>query len=175
MDKPSGWQPSAQDLDNPSAREYQIQPGPPFADQSPVARVYYLKNTTSRQGLQEMLTTLRLVGDFAIAFECDQPQMMALRGTATKMDLGEWMLRKLDAPFASPNTFKLPNMPDGTDDVVQVFYLEPTTTPQVLNALTRKIRAANIGKVFQFTSPPAIVARGSSAILADTQQIIDSR
>src|SRR6266849_1515752 len=56
MDKPANWQPSEQEAWNPSTREYRLSAG-----RVPVVRVYYLINTTSTLGLQEIITVLRTV------------------------------------------------------------------------------------------------------------------
>src|SRR5665213_3159321 len=55
MDRPAGWQPSEQELLNPSTREYRLPPSEP----APVIRVYYLPQTVSQRDMQETLTVLR--------------------------------------------------------------------------------------------------------------------
>jgi hypothetical protein len=52
LDRPMGWEPSQQERENPSTREYQGQ-----------IRIYFLANTPTPQGMQETLTILRTVLD----------------------------------------------------------------------------------------------------------------
>ena len=176
MDKPAGWQPTMQESDNPSSREYHLKDGGYYSidDKTPVARVYYLKNTTTPGGVQEILTTLRVVGNIFEVFSYDGLRMLAFRGTATGVDLEEWMIRKLDVTAASEgnpdeNVFKL-----SAEDLVRVFYLDPATSVKDLFDITMKIRTTPKVKVFQKTSPPTITVRGNSALLAQAAQIIET-
>jgi hypothetical protein len=176
MDKPVGWQPTLQESDNPSSREYhQKTGGYSIDDKTPVTRVYYLKNTTTPLGVQEILTTLRVVGNIPEVFACDGPGMMAFRGTATGVDLEEWMIRKLDVPAggrenSADNVFKL-----SSEDIVRVFYLDPATSPKGISDLARNIReTTKTRNIFWKTSPPTITVRGNSALLAQAQQIIET-
>lgn len=187
MDKPAGWQPTMQESENPSSREYHLQKGSyPIDDRTPVARVYYLRNTPAPSSI-EILTTVRAVGEIGEVAEYDGLQMIAFRGSATAVDLGEWMIRKLDVPaggeaFARQNestdgnVFKLPGtQPDGTEDIVRVFYLDPAIGMQAFIDITGKIRATTKKpKVFWTTSPPTITVRGNSALLAQARQIIEA-
>ena len=188
MDKPAGWQSSTQEAADPSSREYHSQKGGyPIEDRSPVARIYYLTNTTSKLGMQEILTVARAVGEIQQMAECDSPRLIVFRGTATIVDLGEWITRKLDVPagggaFAlqnqnpGANLLKLPGTSDGTEDIVRVLYLDPAMSQKGIGDLSRKIRATlAIRTIFWKTSPPAIVVRGSSALLAQAQQIVNSQ
>jgi hypothetical protein len=176
MDKPAGWQPTTQESDNPSSREYHLKTGGySIDDRTPVARVYYLKNTTTPQGVQEILTMLRVLGHVQEVFACDGPRMMAFRGTATGVDLAEWMIRKLDVTAgrqenSDGNVFKL-----STEDIVRVFYLDPATSPKGIGDLGNNIRATTKTRnIFLKTSPPTIMVRGNSALLAQARQIIEN-
>lgn len=157
MDKPAGWQPTTGESETVALREYHLPKGAfpdPRAEWGPVARIYYLTNTTSRQqGIQEILTVLRAVGEIQKVFNCSAPRIIAFRGPATDVDLGEWLLRKLDVPaggeaFAhqkensDDNTLKLPGTRTGSEDIVRVFHLSHAATPKEMNALFAKIQAA---------------------------------
>jgi hypothetical protein len=156
-------------------------------DRHPVARVYYLTNATTPLGIQEILSGLRAVGDIQQVYNCDEARLIAFRGTAAEVDLGEWIMRKLDLPdggaaFArqkenpDADMLKLPGTPAGHEDLVRVFYLEPTLTQKEIYQVLAKIQTAtNTRSTFQKSSPPAIVFRGTSVQLAQAQQIVDSR
>lgn len=189
MDKPAGWQATAGESESVALREYHLPKGPfpdPRAEWGPVARICYLTNTTAPQGMQETLTVLRAVGEIQKVFNCTAPHIIAFRGTATDVDLGEWLLRKLDVSAgdgtfarqkgnADADMLKLPGTPAGIEDIVRVFYLSHAATRKEMNALFAKIQAATeTRRSFWKTSPPTIVVRGTSAQLAQAQQIIDS-
>lgn len=184
-DKPAGWQPAAQDSGSAADREYQLQPGGDrIEDREPITRIYYLQNSSPRDAL-EIQTVIRVVGEIRRLTGCDPLHMIVLRGTAAEVDLGDWMIQKLDLPASAnasvlqsgnpeANTFKLPARPDGVEDSVRVFYLDPKTSAADIHNLTGKIRqTTNTLSVFSKTSPPTIVVRGSSVPLAQTQQILD--
>jgi hypothetical protein len=187
IDKPAGWQPTAQESDNVSAREYLSSPGGsiPPDDRIPVTRIYYL-NSTTQLAKQEILTAERLVGGIQFAFVLDNPRILVFRHNAATVALAEWMVQKLDVPadglaYAAQSQnpqagiFKLPDTPDGHEDIVRIFYLDPSTSPKALFAMTKSIREKdNTARVFQKTSPPAIAVRGNSALLAQAQQIVNS-
>jgi hypothetical protein len=175
MDKPAGWQPTAQEYENVAAREYQLQPGgSPVDDRAPAARIYYLPNNATSRDVQEVLTNLRTVIDIQKVFSITQPKMLAIRGTAASLDRAEWLIQKLDAPVGSQNpadnTF-------GTEpDLVQVFYLPPSTSLKTMQDLVTKLRTtAKIQKVFDKTTPPTITVRGDTALLAQAQQIVNPK
>src|SRR5713101_1577815 len=96
MDKPSNWQPSEQEVWNPSTREYRLSAG-----RVPVARVYYLINTTSTLGLQEIITVLRTVADIQEIFSYTPARVLAFRGSADEVELSDWLIRKLDLPVTA--------------------------------------------------------------------------
>ncbi|MGD1073228.1 MAG: hypothetical protein ABSB15_24205 [Bryobacteraceae bacterium] len=188
MDKPAGWQPPTQESADHSSREYHLPKASfPFMDRNPVARVYYLTNTTTPLGVEEILQGLRVVGDIQQVYKCDEARLIAFRGTAANVDVGEWIIRKLDVPtggeaFArqkeNPDAgiLKLPNDPAGHEDIVRVFYLEPALTQKEIYRVLAKIRTAtNTRSIFQMSSPPAIVFRGTSAQLAQARQMIDAQ
>jgi hypothetical protein len=98
MDKPVGWRPSLQEATNLSALSYHI-PGDYLGDKWRAhVRVYYLTNPANTLDLLEMLTIVRVVGKVLNAVECEGPPMMILSGTQAEVNLGEWIVRKLDVP-----------------------------------------------------------------------------
>jgi hypothetical protein len=187
MDRPAGWRPSDQEIWNPATREYRAP-----ASRDPVARVYYLTNTTSSQGLQEIITLLRTVADIQKIFSYTPARVVVFRGPAGDVDLAEWLIHKLDLPASAKapvgakgadalrqesaaNLYRLPApQRDGSEDLVRVFYLSPTMSPRgIQEMITAMRKSAGIQKVFSHTAPPAIAARGNPAQLAQAQRIIE--
>jgi|SRR5579859_711528 len=185
MDKPAGWQPSNQEVWNPATREYRV-----AADRNPVARVYYLANTTSARDLQEIITVLRSVANIQKIFSYTPATVVVYRGSVEEVELGEWLIRKLDLPVTahasaqgvealqqeSPvDVFRL-SAPqrDGSEDLVRVFYLNPTVSAQVINEMTSAMhKRGGIMRVFSHTAPPAIAVRGNPTELARAKRIIE--
>lgn len=180
IDKPLGWQPSAAESDNPSAREYRLPDG-----RNPVARVYYLKNTMPGLHLTEEITILRTVAEVQKVFQNSERHVIAFCGTQTVVDLAERMLRRLDLPAGvnttsqtlEESTFQIPEpRRDGMKEFVRIYYLQANTDPKDIAAVTRTIRIdAKIQRMFWQTTPPAIVVRGSLAELAQAQQMLEAR
>ena len=108
--------------------------------------------------------------------------MIVVQGSATSVDLPEWLIQKLDVPakggaFTRQNDTSL-NRHDasyGAGGAVQVFYLDPAISRQRNLDLWSKIQATISKRSFLMTSPPTITVRGTPADLAQAQQIIDSR
>src|SRR5580698_5644571 len=97
------------------------------------------------RALQEILTILRTVADVQKLFFRSEPKMIAYRADHSYANLIEWLLPKLDRPTGDlshrSDTFKLPTPArDGSDDVVQVFYLKPPVSVDEFNSLMTALR-----------------------------------
>jgi hypothetical protein len=173
VDKPADWRPSDSEYGNPTAREYKV---PGASDE--LARVFYLRGTATPQGVQEILTILRTVADVQKLFSRSEPKMIAYRADPSQANLIEWLLPKLDNPSGdlthSSDTFKVPAPArDGSDDILQVFYLKPPVSRAEFNRLLMALRTSvYIQKTFGTLSPPVLVVRGSSAQISESEQLI---
>jgi len=185
MDRSASWQPSNQEMWNPAMREYRAPAG-----REPVARVYYLTNTTSPRGLQEIITVLRTVADIQKIFSYTPARVLAYRGSADEVELADWLIRKLDLPVtaharaqgvealrqeSSADLYRLPApQRDGSEDLVRVFYLSPTVSlPGINEMITAMRKRGGIMKVFCYTAPLALAVRGNLAQLAQAERIIE--
>ncbi len=157
----------------PSSNEYVMQPDLPIDNRELVTRVHYLQRA-DRLSYQEILTISRTVGEIRLVFGVSQPPMIAFRGSASQAELGDWLATNLDVPAGTGyNTFTLPPHADGTEDIVRIFFLNPGMNLHAILDLREKIRAAtNAKRIFNKTSPPAIVIRGTSSVLSQAQQMI---
>jgi hypothetical protein len=173
IDKPAGWRPSDSEYGNPTAREYKLQSGP-----DEVAGVFYLRDTATPRAVQEILTVLRTVADVQKLFFRSEPKMIAYRADPSNANLVEWLLPKLDIPSGdlshTSNRFKLPTPArDGSDDILQIFYLKPPVAVDQFNGLMNALRTkVYIQKTFGTTSPPVLVVRGSPVQLSESEQLI---
>jgi hypothetical protein len=188
MDKPAGWKPTADEAGNLSARQYVLQPGGDrLEDRWPITRIHYL-NTSNALDVVEIVTVTRVVAEIQRVFQFDAAGMIVFRDTATRADLGDWLIGKLDVPADGKALAEQQNNPQAeiftiangsggsADDLLRVFYLDPVLKPADIQARTKSIReTTKTLRVFQKTSPPTIVVRGSSTLLAQAQQIIEGR
>lgn len=152
--------------------EYVMQPDLPADNRDAVTRVHYLKNS-DRLNYQEILTIARTVGEIPLTSGGSQPPLIAFRGTEWQAELGDWPATNLDVPTGTGyNSFSLPGS-DGTEEIVRIFFLNPGMNLHAILDLREKIRAAtNAKRIFNKTSPPAIVIRGTSPVLSQAQEII---
>jgi hypothetical protein len=173
IDKPAGWRPSDSEYGDPTAREYKLPSGP-----DELARVFYLRDTATSRAEGEILTILRTVLDVQKLFVRSEPKMIAYRADPSMAKPIEWLLSKLDTESGDPShtsdTFKLPTPArDGSDDVVQVFYLKPPVTMNEFSGLITALRTkVEIQKTFGIFFPPVLVVRGSPAQLSESGQLI---
>ena len=134
MDKPAGWHPSMQDLDKPvRARISHAAGGRPTTNRGLLPGSTIWSNITSQLGMQETLHHFEDGGRFCEGVGMRSAANDAVfRGTGPMVDMGEWMVGKLGRSRRQSEFLVrgLPpsGKPDGTDDVVQVFYLDPATT-----------------------------------------------
>ena len=94
-DKPSGWKPEPETIQSPASREYRL-PG----DSLPVVRIYYPANSGENVSIQNLifLDTLWKVSGVKRVQTYNRPRMIAFRGTADEVEMGEWLLRETDVP-----------------------------------------------------------------------------
>jgi hypothetical protein len=181
MDKPAGWRPSDQEIWNPATREYRA-----ADERNPIARIYYLTSTKSPVDVQEIITLIRTVADIQKIFCYSPTGIVAVRGPADLVELGEWLIRKLDLPASPQATAAVPQesganlyrlaapQRNGSEDLVRVFYLRPGVSVNGVQEMMGAMRKdAHIQKVFCHTAQPAIAVRGNSAQLAQAQRIIE--
>jgi hypothetical protein len=154
------------------AQEYAI-PGA----KDDLVRVFYLPDHTLRQ-IQEVLNTIRTIGDVQKMFPTTGASAISMRGTSAQMALAAWIVDTLDQP-AGPDKheFTIPgvddSLPHASGSQVRIFFLAQDKTVQavqeVLNA-TRTI--TDIQKLFPYTSTAAIAARGRSGQIALAEWLV---
>lgn len=140
----------------------------PIDSRTPVTRVHYLRNS-ERANYQEILTLARVVGEIQFASGGVAPPMIAFRGTSAQAQLGDWLATNLDVPAGTGYS----SFPLGTEDIVRIFFLNAgTQLPAVLDLREKVRRAMNTNRIFNKTSPPAIVVRGTASELSEAQKMI---
>ena len=152
-----------------TAREYTLTNANPKS--GALARVNYLTNVTTARGMQEILSTLRIVGEIQKIFNYTNQRALVLRGNDSDIARAEWLIQDLDQqPGQQAAGTHVFNTPTG-DDVTRIFYVA-NATPQGLQTAVTAIRTeANVRRVFSTTAPSAVVVRGTSDQVEAAAQI----
>ena len=175
LDKPAGWQP-VQQAQNSVMHEYRV---PGSSDDA--VQVFYLAHTQTAQELQEIVTAIRVIADIQRIFPCNVPRTLALRGTAAQAALAQWLVGELDKPTGgAPLDQQGGNsvaheyrVPGNGDDVVRVFYLAHTETPQGLQEIATAIRTVtDLQRVFTYNATKALTLRGTADRIALAAKLI---
>jgi hypothetical protein len=144
-----------------------------------VVRVFYPAHTGTTQGLQEIATDVRAIGDIRRLFTRSEPAALIVRGTASQLALAAWLVAELDQPANQPPRTPAPHeyRPSGTaDDVVRVFYLRHTESPQRLQQIAVDVRSATaVRRIFTYNGPRAMTLRGTAAQIAMADRMIAER
>jgi type II secretory pathway component GspD/PulD (secretin) len=146
-----------------------------------VARVIYLTHTTTPQGVQEILTTLRTVVDFQKVFNYTPLSALAVRGWASNVEAAEWIVRSLDLPADAEakqpertREFTLPaNFEEG--NVIGVYYPANIAGRDLAPTLTMLREKLQIRKAFLKSVPAALVFRGTADQVTKAEQLIKDK
>ena len=169
VDRPAGWQPSEQDRNNPSTREYHLAPGTPNG----VARAFYLTSTLQPRPTQETLTILRTVLDVQKIFNYTDHHILVYRGPAAQVEAVDWTLKILDSPAGTPVPTEPWRLDSKPFDLLRVFSLPPdTTSPQMQQLITVLRRDDFVMKVFSLSNPPLLVEAATAPMLDQTAKRI---
>jgi hypothetical protein len=147
---------------------------PGVVDRGTVARVNYLTNVSTLQGMQEMLTILRTVDNVAKVFNYSSLHALILRASPADIDRAEWIMQELNQP-PGPNAGTQTYQTSGADDITRIFFLTNATSQGLTAALTAIRTEAKIKTVFQMTKPAAIVVRGTADQIEAAVQIMAQR
>jgi hypothetical protein len=136
------------------------------------ARVNYLTNVSTPRGMQEILSTLRIVGEIQKIFNYTNQRALVLRGNDSDIARAEWLIQNLDQqPGQQSAGTHVFNTPTG-DDVTRIFYVA-NATPQGLQTAVTAIRTqAKVRRAFSTTTPSALVVRGTSDQVEAAAQIV---
>jgi hypothetical protein len=157
----------------PAPHEYNL-PG------DDVARVFELTYPQTPQQLQEIVTTLRSIGDIPRLFVYNARRAVALRGTAEQVALAAWLVSELDKPVsgqaaardsAASDEYRLSS---GADNLVRVFYLASSESPEDLHKVAVQVRtAAQIPRLFIYNALGALAVRGTAGQVATAEKVIE--
>jgi type II secretory pathway component GspD/PulD (secretin) len=144
-----------------------------------VIQVFHLNHVSpgTPQQIQEILTILRTVGDIQKVFNDTALSDLVVRGTANQLALSDYIIKGVDIAPRTVTVAATPEFhysePSRPNDVVRVFYLSHTSTPQQMQEILTTLRTvADIQKVFNYTSLNALTIRGTPSDLASCEFLI---
>jgi hypothetical protein len=159
----------------PPPHEYRV-----AGNSDDVVRVFYVTHAQTPQDLQEIATLIRTTADVKRLFIYNARKALALRGTAEQMKVAEWLIEELDqargqaaaAPGAKPGGPEY-RVPGNSDDVVRVFYLTHTQTPQDLQEVATLVRSTvDIKRLYVYNAPKALAVRASANQVATAEWLV---
>jgi hypothetical protein len=137
-------------------------------------RVFYFTHTDTVQGMQEVSTLIRGIGDFPQVSTDTVKRSLTVHGTAPQIALAEWLFNELDQATEPPaakqgNSLVMHEYrtPGGGDDVVRVIYPTYTATVRELQEVAVLVRTiADIRRLFTYNAPRAVAFRGTADQMA---------
>ena len=158
----AGWLVQQLDVQNPPPTS----PAYTVAGGNDTVRILYLSHTTAQVPLNELVTTLRTVGDIQRIFTYSPLHAVAIRTTVAQAQLAQWMVQQLDVPSDKPESggrFDL-STPGRGSEIVEVVYLAHPLQGAGLNEIVTTIRTvADVQKIFTHSSTPQGIVFRSDA------------
>ena len=145
-----------------------------------VIQVFHLAHIpTAPQAMQEILTVLRTVADIQKIFNYTPLTDIVIRGPAAQIALAQYLIGSFDVvPGTVTTSQEFPYLappPNHGPEVVRVFYLRNSPTPQAVQEVLTTLRVvAEIQKIFNYTPLTAMAIRGSASDLATAEFLIQS-
>ena len=116
---------------------------------------------------------MRVVLEIQKIFPVFAPKVVAIRASASQLQMAEWLIPELDRQTANLSGNEA-HMPGGNDDVVRVFYLSHATSPERMNGLLNEVQqTAHPRKAITHAVPPALVLRGTADQIAMAGRIVE--
>ena len=140
-----------------------------FASVAPgqTARILYYTHAETMQDTQEIATVIRSMTDMRQISTDTTPRALTVRGTADQIALAEWLFSELDRPANRQALMREYRPSASGDDWARVFFLAHTETSQDLQEVATLVRSiADIPRLFIYTAPRAVVARGTAGQMA---------
>ena len=101
-------------------------------------RVFQFINTKTPAGFQQVANPVRILTEAAQVSVDVAAATLIVQGTADQMAMAEWLFTALDTPAHAGSTdYHVP----GSQDMVRVYYLAHSETPQSLQEVLNLVRA----------------------------------
>lgn len=139
-----------------------------------VDRVFYLIHTETPQQIQEIAVVIRSVADIRQVAVVNEQQAVTVHGTGNQIRMAEWLVNELNRPAPDPppaaqiqnSTAHEYRVPGAPNDVVRVFYLTWSRSPQELQEVVTAVRSiADAQRIFIYNNLKAMAVRGTPSRL----------
>ncbi len=148
-------------------------------------KTFDFANKPAQQGLQEIATILRTVGNIKQLSIDAASSAVTVSGTPDELAMSGWILHQLDQPIPADLTVPQPAagsdqqylVRGNSDDVIQVFHLTTVVpaTPQMMQEILTVLRTVvDVQKVFNYTGLCDLVLRAPAAQMALAKYLISS-
>lgn len=132
-----------------------------------VVRVLFLAHAPFPAALNEVVSTVRTIGDITHIFTSSQLNVIVFRSTSAQAKLAEWLVKQVDQPPDShPTMQRYPfAQKECSDGLVEVAFLpEPLPNAGLNQIVTRMRSGADLRYIFSHSlAPQAIAFRGCPA------------
>jgi hypothetical protein len=171
------------ELDQPAAS---MKPGHrehpfPADPRASLAQVYVLANTSTPQGVQEIVNGTRSLVDVQRCFPYNSRRVLTMRGTSDQIAFADWILGLLDRPASAPpdtapHEYKYnTGWARDTATIARVFFLN-VQNPQQLQQIVNEVRTAtSILRAMPIVQPKAIAMRGTGDQISRAEQILKDK
>jgi hypothetical protein len=138
-------------------------------------RVFQFTHNENKQDLEEIAMMLRATADLPQVSIDEAKRTVSVGGTPGQIAMGEWLFRQLEllanGQFSGTHEYR---PPASNDDVVRMFYVSHTSTPQELQEIVTTLRSvADVRRLFVYNTLHAIAARGTSQQVALAAWLLD--
>jgi hypothetical protein len=145
------------------------------ADQPGTDLVLHFTHTGSETSAQEIATAIRVISDMKDVTADFAQRTLTIHGTSDQVKLAEWLFAGLDrsTPVHADSAMHQYTLPDGSDNVVRLFYLDRGQTVQEFQELATVVRTiTETRRVFTYNDARAAVFRGTAEQMAMTDWMI---
>ena len=141
-------------------------------------RVFHFANTQTA-GFQQVALAIRTITEAPQVTVDDAAATLQVQGTADQLAMADWLFTALDKPavgqppaqHAASSDYPVP----GSQEVVRVYYLAHSETPQSLQEMLNITRSnAEIQRAFVCAGPKALALRGTTGQLGVAGFLIDA-
>jgi hypothetical protein len=146
-------------------------PLPLAAPRKEVAKVLYVQNTLTPQGIQEIVNMTRSIADIQRFFPYNARHAIVARGTAEQIALAAWLVQLLDQPSGQPvNEYRVSG---DRNPIVSIVYLAVNQPPQSVQEMVSAVRTeTQMQRIFGSTACHAVAMRGTADQVSRAGELI---
>jgi hypothetical protein len=138
-------------------------------------RTFTFAHTQNSQQMQEVVNTVRSIGEIRNVSVDPLQRILTVAGTADQLAFASWLFTDLDRPVSRPQTLQVRDstFPDPQTRSVKIFYPAHLSTAQQVQEVVNAIRSiAEVQRCVALNGPGAIVVRGTSEQMALAEWLV---